>query len=133
MARISKLTYIDFIKNYLASGGTSLKECFKLHKTELKRPLGETQFKVYWKQSQELYLKYQVSKNKQFEHESLKMALKTQEKILLTRLDRLEIASKIALGKPFEQGKELIYPTMDNRLKAIDYLSKVEATMHHNG
>lgn len=45
---------------------------------------------------------------------------------ILTKFERMEIASNIARGKAWKVGNEIIIPSASDKLKACDYLSKIE-------
>lgn len=53
------------------------------------------------------------------EKERIKLAI-------LTKHQRMEIASNIALGKSWKSGGILVVPSAGDRMKACDYLSKVD-------
>lgn len=53
------------------------------------------------------------------EKERLKLAI-------LTKLERMKIASDLGRGKAWKVGDEVMIPTANDRLKALDYLSKVD-------
>ena len=45
---------------------------------------------------------------------------------ILTKLQRLEIASNIAQGKARKVNDQIIIPTDGDRIRALDYLAKIE-------
>ena len=45
---------------------------------------------------------------------------------ILTKLERMEIASNIAKGKAWKSGNVMVVPNASDRMKACDYLSKID-------
>lgn len=99
--------------------------------------LSEPTFDTYWKECQQEYierLNRLEQKKDEVRLEAEKEALKYR---ILSRYERMEIASRIALGEerdivletdgegnPIKKGK--IVPSDNERTRALDYLSKIE-------
>lgn len=72
------------------------------------------------------YLEIQTERNKAKLSNSIESENKRQNKAILTKIERMEIASSIAKGISWKSGLEIITPNANDRLKALDYLSKIE-------
>lgn len=120
----NKQAYIDFILEELNKGNILYKDVYLAFLSKFK--LSEPTFVTYWKKANETYKDILNKRQKELadisteaEKERLKMAI-------LTKHERMKIASDIGKGKAWKVGDEILIPTSGDRLRALDYLSKVE-------
>src|SRR5690606_6462128 len=77
-----------------------------------------------------LYDKYYPEAQESLNNKKIEIGIQKQKdavnKAILTKLERMEIASKIANGVARKIDGNLIVPTDNDRLKALEYLSKIE-------
>lgn len=83
-------------------------------------------FDRYWKMAQEVYSERQQAIQKQLERDSITAAQERLKKAILTKDERMQIASDIARGKAWKVGTDIIAPTGSDRIKALDFLAKIE-------
>lgn len=83
-------------------------------------------FDRHWKTAQERYAERQKEIQNKLAEQSMATALERQKKAILTKEQRMEIASKIAKGEAWKVQGNLIIPNGSDRLKALDYLSKID-------
>jgi hypothetical protein len=120
----NKEVFIDYILKELNKGTAdasklSAKFCQKFQKSD-------RTFQTYWK----------IAKDRHFDDvrtvqdaRAEQLAVEAKESVkrdILTKLDRMEIATKIARGISRKVGDQLIIPNDGDRLRALDYLSKLE-------
>ena len=77
-----------------------------------------------------LYDKYYPEAQESLNNKKIEIGIQKQKdavnKAILTKLERMEIASKIAKGEAWQVRGNLVVPTGNDRLKALEYLSKIE-------
>jgi hypothetical protein len=120
----NKQTYIDFIINELNNSNVKYNDvcsvfCTKFHITE-------RSFAKYWKQANEAYKNQREAINEaklSTTIETEKEALKT---LILDKTKRMQIAEEIAMGKAKRVEGQIVMPSFADRMKALDYLSKIE-------
>lgn len=88
--------------------------------------ISDRTFDRYWKTANSRYLERQQVIQKQLEIDSVQAAQDRLKKAILTKEERMEIASKIAKGEAWKVGSTVIAPTAGDRIKAMDYLSKID-------
>jgi HD superfamily phosphohydrolase len=72
------------------------------------------------------YLEAQESLNAKKEEVGTRIAEDAVNRAILTKLERMEIASKIAKGELWKVQGEIMIPSTTDRLKALEYLSKID-------
>lgn len=122
MQKISKKKALEIITHEIEKG-TTYTECFGVIRSNSE--LAESTFANYWKEASTLYSERQKSiqtelMSVRIEHE--KERLKSN---LLTLDEKREISAKIARGEAYESGGEIIIPSPSDRLKAMEYDSKL--------
>lgn len=122
MKKISKSKAIEIITNEIEKG-TTFKQCYSVTFSNIQ--LTERAFANYWKEANRLYFERQKSIQSELmsvhiEHE--KERLKSN---LLTLDEKREISAKIARGEAYESGGETVIPSPSDRLKAMEYDSKL--------
>lgn len=103
--------------NYVLNKSNFYEYIRTIHKMERQRCL-----RLYDKYYQEA----QQERNKLKSDMGIKKVKQTVNEAILTRNERMEIASNIAKGKEWRVGNELMIPSGSDRLKALEYLSKIE-------
>lgn len=83
-------------------------------------------FDRHWKTANEAYKQRQESIQKTLTAKSTEAAIKRQNEAILTKEERMVIASKIARGEGWRVGKNVLAPSAGDRLRALDWLAKVE-------
>ena len=121
-----KQIYLDFILDELKAGVVERKEI--LSKFVKKWQVTPRTFDRHLLKAREQYILFaeELSRKKD---EALKEAeTATVGRIILSRDERLEIASKIAKGEAWKitGTNTIVAPTAADRLKALDYLAKVD-------
>ena len=104
--------------------GTTYSDCFVVIGRNW--TLSESSFKRYWKDANEAYKK--VLNKRQTELDALTTDLEKErlKSAILTKHERMEIASNIAKGKAWKSGNVMVVPNASDRMKACDYLSKID-------
>lgn len=89
-----------------------------------------TVYKIEKQRCLRLYDKYyseaQESLNAKKEEVGTRIAEEAVNRAILTKLERMEIASKIAKGELWKVEGEIMIPSTTDRLKALEYLSKID-------
>ena len=116
--------YISFICDELKSGNIAYKDVYLVFLSKFK--CTEPTFVKYWKIAQERYLEYLNKVNKEKDILSVDAEKEAFKSNILTKLQRLEIASNIAQGKERKVNDQIIIPTDGDRIRALDYLAKIE-------
>lgn len=88
--------------------------------------LSERTFDKYWKIASQRFGEAQQAIQKDLLEGSAKAAKERLNKAILTKDERMEIASRIAKGESWEERGAVITPYASDRMKALDYLSKIE-------
>lgn len=120
--KLNKQKAIELILAELDKGST-YSICMALNGT--KWHVAERTFKRYWKEANSIYLERQEQVQKELESKRLKAEEERLKKAILTKDERLEIASSIAMGKARKIGEQILIPSDGDRLRALDYLAKV--------
>ena len=111
--------------NYVLNKSNFYEYIRTIHKMERQRSL-----RLYDKYYQEA----QQERNRLKADMGIKKVEQAVNEAILTRNERMEIASNIAKGKAWRVGDQLMIPSASDRLKALEYLSKVDgdfaATKH---
>lgn len=103
--------------NYVLNKSNFYEYIRTIHKMERQRCL-----RLYDKYYQEA----QQERNKLKADMGIKKVKQAVNEAILTRNERMEIASNIAKGKAWRVGKNMMIPSGSDRLKALEYLSKIE-------
>ena len=119
----NKQTYIDFINNELNKGNVKYNDVCLLFCTKFS--LTKQSFNKYWKTANEAYQKQRETINRQKMDESIANEIEAVKSLILDKYDRLKIAEDIAQGKAEKIEGTLIVPSPSDRLRALDYLSRV--------
>ena len=120
--RINKNKAIELIMQELEKG-TTYKECFSVNFRDF--PLTERTFTNYWKEANEAYSERQKSIQSQLMSVHVEHEKERLKKALLTLDEKREISAKIARGEAYESGGEVVIPSPSDRLKAMEYDSKL--------
>lgn len=123
MATINKEKAIELIIAEINKGLTYT-DTFKVILSNFK--LSEPTFATYWKIANSRHSEAQEAIKKELERNSIEMAKEAQNRAILSKYERMEIASKIAKGEAWKVGGSLIIPNGADRMKALDYLSRID-------
>jgi len=120
----NKQIYIDFIVDQLNNGIVERSDVMAIFvkKWQMSDRSFDRYFKIAKEQHSEAMQKIKDAK----EAVTIEQTKKDAERLYLSRAERMEIAFKIAMGKYRSVGGELFVPTDSDRLKALDYLAKMD-------
>lgn len=121
--RPNKQAAIDMILAELQKGAT-YSDCYEVILSNFK--LSEPTFSKYWKEANEAHSKAREEIKEALRGEVLEAEKERLKKAILTKDQRMEIASDIARGKPWRVGQSILSPSAGDRLRALDYLAKVD-------
>jgi len=116
--------YISFICDEFKKGNITYKDVHLVFLSKFK--CTEPTFVKYWKKAQKRHLEYLNKINKEKDILSIDAEKEAFKSNILTKLQRLEIASNIAQGKARKVNDQIIIPTDGDRIRALDYLAKIE-------
>jgi hypothetical protein len=120
----NKQTYNDFIINELNKGNVKYNDVCSAFCSKFQ--LSERSFNKYWKQANYTHSTQRETINKERLSTSISTEKEAIKTLILDKIKRMQIAEEIALGKPKKIEGQIIMPTFADRLKALDYLSKIE-------
>lgn len=124
MPRPNKEIYIDFILDELNKGNNQYKDVVSLFCEKFR--LSSRTFDNYWKLANETYLKHRTVINNAKIKEGINQEKKALKSLILDKIARMKIAEEIAIGTPIKVEGSIVIPNASERLKALDYLSKIE-------
>ena len=118
----NKQTYIDFIIEQLEKGNVQYKDVVSLFLPKF--ACTRQTFDKYWKLANEAYLIKREALNQVRYKETIAKEKEAVKTLVLDKVARMKIAEEIALG--LQKEGEVLKPSYNDRLKALDYLSKIE-------
>ena len=121
---MAKEIYIDFIIEELEKGNVKYNDVCLLFCTKF--DLTKQSFNKYWLIAQETYSERRSLINEAKLNEAINQEKEAVKTLLLSKVDRMRIAEDIALGESFESNGKIITPTPSERMKALEYLSKID-------
>ena len=121
---MAKEIYIDFIIEELEKGNVKYNDVCLLFCTKF--DLTKQSFNKYWLIAQETYSERRSLINEAKLNEAINKEKEAVKTLLLSKVDRMRIAEDIALGESFESNGKIITPTPSERMKALEYLSKID-------
>jgi len=104
--------------------GTTYTDCIGVIRSKSK--LAESTFANYWNEANERYKEVLNNRQKELNVLSTDIEKERLKSAILTKFERMEIASNIARGKAWKSGNVMIVPSASDRMKACDYLSKID-------
>lgn len=124
MARSNKSIYSDFILEEINKGNFKYSEVFSLFLPKF----GTTRqtFDKYWKIANKAHSEARQAIEKEKLATTIKEEKEAVKRDILTKAERMEIASNIARGKTRTVRGVMISPTDSERIRALDYLSRIE-------
>lgn len=122
MAKISKSKALEIITHEIEKGATYT-ECFGVIRGI--SGLAQSTFDGYWKEANEAYSEHQKSIKSELMSVHIEHEKERLKKALLTLDEKREISAKIARGEAYESGGEVVIPSPSDRLKAMEYDSKL--------
>lgn len=120
--RINKKKAIELIIQELEKGMTK-SECLAINGENWQFP--SRTFDRYWKEANEAYSERQKSIQSELMSVRIDHEKERLKKALLTLDEKREISAKIARGESYESGGEIVVPSPSDRLKAMEYDSKL--------
>lgn len=124
MKKISKKKSVELILSEMKKGNVN--PVSVLGKIGKNWEISQSSFYRHWKEASNTFEKYQNSIQKQLLEEDTALAKERLKKAILTREERMEIATKLAKGEAWKVNGSLTIPSASDRLKALDYLSKLD-------
>ena len=117
----SEAQWKSLVYDYLTNGNRGKSNFYELLRTSYKCEKQNTlkQYDIYESE-------YDLTLNKGKDDIILDAEKERLKKAILTKFERMEIASNIARGKAWKSGDVMIIPTATDRMKACDYLSKID-------
>lgn len=124
MPRLDKKRVIDLITAELDKGETS--RAVILSKTIEKCQISERSWDRHWREARRAYTEARAAIESKKMEQTTQAELNRHKEAILSREQRLEIASKIAKGEAWRVGNTVMAPTAGDRVRALDYISKIE-------
>ena len=117
----SEAQWKSLVYDYLTNGNRGKSNFYELLRTNYKCEKSNTlkQYDIY-------EAEYDLNLNKGKDDIILESEKERLKSAILTKFERMEIASNIAKGKAWKSGNVMIVPNASDRMKACDYLSKID-------
>ena len=117
----SEAQWKSLVYDYLTNGNRGKSNFYEHLRTNYKCEKSNTlkQYDIY-------EAEYDLNLNKGKDDIILDSEKERLKSAILTKLERMEIASNIAKGKAWKTGNVIIVPNASDRMKACDYLSKID-------
>ena len=117
----SEAQWKSLVYDYLTNGNRGKSNFYELLRTNYKCEKSNTlkQYDIY-------EAEYDLTLNKGKDDIILDSEKERLKSAILTKFERMEIASNIAKGKAWKSGNVMIVPNASDRMKACDYLSKID-------
>ena len=117
----SEAQWKSLVYDYLTNGNRGKSNFYELLRTNYKCEKSNTlkQYDIY-------EAEYDLTLNKGKDDIILESEKERLKSAILTKFERMEIASNIAKGKAWKSGNVMIVPNASDRMKACDYLSKID-------
>ena len=117
----SEAQWKSLVYDYLTNGNRGKSNFYELLRTNYKCEKSNTlkQYDIY-------EAEYDLNLNKGKDDIILDSEKERLKSAILTKLERMEIASNIAKGKAWKSGNVMVVPNASDRMKACDYLSKID-------
>jgi len=117
----SEAQWKSLVYDYLTNGNRGKSNFYEHLRTNYKCEKSNT-LKKY-----DIYeLEYDLTLNKGKDDIILDAEKERLKSAILTKFERMEIASNIAKGKAWKSGNVMVVPNASDRMKACDYLSKID-------
>jgi len=120
----NKKTYTDFIISELNKGNVKYNDVCLLFCTKF--DLTKQSFNKYWLIANEDYKQQREAINNAKLEESIAQEKEAVKSLVLNKVERMRIAEEIAIGKAKKIQGTIVMPSPSDRLRALDYLSKIE-------
>jgi hypothetical protein len=117
-------TYTDFIISELNKSNVKYNDVCSLFCVKFR--LTARSFDKYWKQANIIYSEQRETINKEILSTSIAVEKEAVKTLILDKTKRMQIAEEIAMGKAKKVEGTIVMPTFADRMKALDYLSKIE-------
>jgi hypothetical protein len=120
----NKQAYIDFILNELNKGNVKYNDVSSLFCSKFQ--ITERTFNKYWLLSNEVHLEQRQAINAEKLNTTIQTEKESTRRLVLDKIGRMLIAEEIAMGKAKKVEGQIIMPSFSERIRALDYLSKIE-------
>lgn len=124
MKRISKAKAIEIILKEKRKG-TTYTDCLGVIRSN--SDLAESSFAKYWKEAEQIHLERKKAIEAELMRVDIEHKKEELKKNLLTFDEKREIAATIARGESYESGGQIVIPSSSERIKALEYDSKLMA------
>ena len=117
----SEAQWKSLVYDYLTNGNRGKSNFYEHLRTNYKCEKSNTlkKYDVY-------EVEYDLNLNKGKDDIILETEKERLKSAILTKFERMEIASNIAKGKAWKSGNVMVVPNASDRMKACDYLSKID-------
>ncbi len=117
----SEALWKSLVYEYLTNGNRGKSNFYEHLRTNYKCEKSNTlkKYDVY-------EVEYDLNLNKGKDDIILETEKERLKSAILTKFERMEIASNIAKGKAWKSGNVMVVPNASDRMKACDYLSKID-------
>ena len=117
----SEAQWKSLVYDYLTNGNRGESNFYELLRTNYKCEKSNTlkQYDIY-------EAEYDLTLNKEKDDIILDAEKERLKSAILTKFERMEIDSNIAKGIACKSGSVMIVPSASDRMKACDYLSKID-------
>ena len=117
----SEAQWKSLVYEYLTNGNRGKSNFYEHLRTNYKCEKSNTlkKYDVY-------EVEYDLNLNKGKDDIILETEKERLKSAILTKFERMEIASNIAKGKAWKSGNVMVVPNASDRMKACDYLSKID-------
>ena len=117
----SEAQWKSLVYDYLTNGNRGKSNFYEHLRTNYKCEKSNTlkKYDVY-------EVEYDLTLNKGKDDIILESEKERLKSAILTKFERMEIASNIAKGKAWRSGDVMVVPNASDRMKACDYLSKID-------
>jgi hypothetical protein len=120
----NKQAYIYFILDELNKGNVKYNDICLLFCTKF--DVTKQTFNKFWKQANEAYKEQREAINEAKFSDSVETEKEALKTLILDKVARMKIAEEIAMGKAKRVEGQIVMPSFADRMKALDYLSKIE-------
>jgi hypothetical protein len=120
----NKQTYIDFIIDCFNKGVVERIDVMAMFGKKWQMPTRT--FDRYFKQAKEAYNSNREAINEAKLNTTIETEKEALKTLILDKTKRMQIAEEIAMGKAKRVEGQIVMPSFADRMKALDYLSKIE-------
>jgi hypothetical protein len=120
----NKTAYTDFILTELNKGNVKYNDVCSVFCSKFR--LSERSFDKYWKLANVTYSEQRTAIDKERLSTTIEIEKEAVKTLILDKVARMKIAEEIAIGKAKRVEGQIVMPSFTERMRALDYLSKIE-------